>query len=226
MTPLQLEEVAYTFGENTVSVLQPEEKATQLWFNANRETNKGFPFPFWAKVWPASIGMCSYLAQNTYLVKGKTVLELAAGLGLPSLLVSAWAEKVYCTDISPEAVATVQKSADRNNINNLQAFTLDWNDVPPAIPQVLLVSDVNYNPEVFEALYKVFVHFLAAGTTIVLATPQRLMAKPFINRLLHFCIFQQADSVTTANENIDITILVLQAPGSTIYNNVILKTPT
>ena len=84
------------------------------------------------------------------------------------------------------------------------------------MPQILLVSDVNYNPDAFEALYKVFVHFLAAGTTIVLATPQRLMAKPFINRLLHFCIFQQAEPVTTANENIDISILILQALGGTI----------
>lgn len=211
MTPLPLQELVYTFGENTVSILQPEEKALQVWFDTNRKNNNQFPFPFWAKIWSASIGMCSYLAQNTYLVKDKTVLELAAGLGLPSLLVSAWAEKVYCTDISPEAVATVQKSADRNNVNNLHAFTLDWNDVPPEMPQVLLVSDVNYNPEVFEALYKVLMRFLTAGTTIVLATPQRLMAKPFINRLLHFCVFQQAELVTTTNENMDISILVLQA---------------
>jgi predicted nicotinamide N-methyase len=84
------------------------------------------------------------------------------------------------------------------------------------MPQVLLVSDVNYNPEAFDALYKVLVRFLAAGTTIVLATPQRLMAKPFINRLLHFCVSQQAEPVTAPNGNVHISILLLQATDGTI----------
>lgn len=216
MTSLPLQEVVYTFGENTISILRPEEKSLQIWFDANRQNNEEFLFPFWAKIWPASVAMCHYLAQNTYLIKEKIVLELAAGLGLPSLLASFWADKVYCTDISSEAVATVKRSAALNKVYNLHAFILNWNDAPPEMPEVLLLSDVNYNPEDFDALYKVFMHFLAAGTTIVLATPQRLMAKPFINRLLQFCIAQQAERVTTKNETTDISILVLQATGSTI----------
>jgi hypothetical protein len=48
--------------------------------------------------------------------------------------------------------------------------------------------------------------FLNAGTTIILATPQRMMAKPFIENLLLWCVLQEEVPV---NKNQFATILVL-----------------
>ncbi|MBN8676533.1 MAG: hypothetical protein J0L56_20585 [Chitinophagales bacterium] len=38
--------------------------------------------------------------------------------------------------------------------------------------------------------------FLQAGTTILLSTPQRLMAKSFIDKLLPFCVEQEEYSIS------------------------------
>ncbi len=209
MASFPLQQVAYAFGENTITVLLPEENAVQEWYNSNCKQADAF-FPYWAKVWPAAMGMCSYLAQNPHLIKGKIVLELAAGLGMPSLLAARWASTIACTDITAEAVAVVQQAAAKNDLHNLEAFTLNWNETPPSLPQVVLLSDVNYDPRVFEELYDVMVRFLTAGVTIILSTPHRLIAKPFISRLIPFCVHQQLVGVQADSEFMDISILVLR----------------
>lgn len=211
MISFPLQKVTYSFDGHTINLLVPEEAAVKEWYEAACNTDEQALFPYWAKLWPAAIGLCSYLTANTHFIQGKTLLETGAGLGLPSLLAARYALQVYCTDISPEATTIVKQSAAQNNLHNLEAFTLDWNNIPPTLqPQVLLISDVNYDPEVFDILYNFLQHFLKAGTTVVLSTPQRLMAKPFIERLMAYCSHQQVVPVTTANENIDISVLVLQ----------------
>jgi hypothetical protein len=54
---------------------------------------------------------------------------------------------------------------------------------------------VNYSPASFPVLFDTICSFLEAGATIILSTPQRLMAKEFITRLLPFTI--QQDEVIT-----------------------------
>ncbi len=43
-------------------------------------------FPYWSRIWPAAYSLSSFLLERPELIKGKNVLELAAGLGLPSLV--------------------------------------------------------------------------------------------------------------------------------------------
>ena len=50
-------------------------------------------------IWPGSLALSEYLCRNSYLVKGKTVLELGAGAALPSLVAAALqALRVVITD--------------------------------------------------------------------------------------------------------------------------------
>ena len=88
---------------------------------------------------------------------------------------------------------------------------LDWNYLPPSLrADTLLISDVNYDPIAFETLYAVLKKFLANKAVIILSTPQRLMAKPFIERLLPFCIMRETKMIDTVNGPVAITIQVLQ----------------
>lgn len=149
-------------------------------------------FPYWSKIWPAAIAMSEYLMLHPELLTNKTVLELGAGLGLPSLVASRYASSVICTDHAPEAIDFARLSAEKNGLTNFHAAVLDWNDLPEEIqPDVVLLSDINYEPEAFAALKKLVQRFLAKGSTILLTTPQRLMAKPIIEQLLPFSIHQQ-----------------------------------
>jgi len=56
----------------------------------------------------------------------------------------------------------------------------------PIEADIILMSDVNYNPQHFEALFTCFQKIISQNKTIILATPQRLMAKTFIEKLQPF----------------------------------------
>jgi predicted nicotinamide N-methyase len=45
--------------------------------------------PSWASVWPAAAALAAYVNANPKLVEGKRLVELGAGLGIPSLVAAA-----------------------------------------------------------------------------------------------------------------------------------------
>lgn len=166
---------------------------------------------YWAKVWPAAIGLCDFLAVNIDYIKAKKVTELAAGLGLPSLFAAAHAASVVCTDIEPAAMDLARRSADYNRLTNVECRVASWNETDAAnIPDVILLSDVNYEPVVFNDLNKAILFYLEQQCTIILSSPQRLMAKPFIEKLLPYC--RQQEEITVHDNGIAtaVSIFVLR----------------
>ncbi|RYY65449.1 MAG: hypothetical protein EOO13_17190, partial [Chitinophagaceae bacterium] len=101
MKPLSHRIQQYSFGGETLQLSVPVDKEVQENYELEKQAGKHPFFPYWAKLWPASIGLCHYLEANKYLLQNKTVLELAAGLGLPSLLAARYAASVICSDYMP-----------------------------------------------------------------------------------------------------------------------------
>lgn len=201
-----------TIGDIAVKLFVPTEDSVKRIYGEQRLANSTIPFPYWAKVWPAALGLSAFLQQQPQYITGKEVLELAAGLGLPSLLASRYAGRVIYSEYIPEALEVADQSFALQGAANLTSRLLDWHRLPPDLsPDVLLLSDINYDPQEFEVLYKVLKGFLQKKTTILLSTPQRLMAKPFIERLLPWCIRQQEMPVSDKGETLLISVLVLQA---------------
>ncbi len=199
----------FSFNNITVKLWLPDMSALQAAYDAPQNANA--PFPYWARLWPSALAMSRFIAANPELVKDKNVLELAGGLGLPGIVAAHFATRVLLSDYLPEAVAVMQASIAQNHLNNISCRQLDWHHLPPDLgANVLLLSDINYDPAAFEVLYKVLIRFMNRGTTTLLTTPQRLMAKPFIERLLPFCILQTEDEVILDNERHFITVMILQ----------------
>lgn len=166
---------------------------------------------YWAQVWPASIGLCRFLNKYPEYIVDRKVLELAAGLGLPGLFSAPLARQVTITDKEPLAEAFVTASAAHLQLSNVTAATLNWTETSKiALPDVVLLSDVNYEPELFKELQKVIEYFLANYTTVIVSTPQRLVAKPFVISLLPQCSFQWSDTVLLNNTETGVSIFVLQ----------------
>ena len=189
-----------TFGEITITLQIPDPQS--LLKNATT---------FYAKLWPSAIALAEFITTNPAFIANKNVLELAAGLGLPGMVAAHIASEVTISDYIPEAVELMKSSVVLNGLTNVRCELLDWYNLPTDLTtDVLLLSDINYDPEAFEVLYQVLGGFLASGTTIILATPQRLMAKPFIERLLAFCTMQEEVQVSLNSEQTFITILVLK----------------
>ena len=172
------------------------------------------PFPYWSRVWPAAKALALFLLQQQHYTNAKTVVELGAGLGLPSLIAARKATHVLCTDIIPEAVAVVKKTVSYLNLKNITADVLDWCCLPQDLEtDVLLLSDINYEPATFPSLEQVIAAFLQKETTIILSTPQRLMARDFLAPLLASCTQQEEIEVIHEGESVKITVVVLQRKG-------------
>lgn len=164
---------------NGISLLVPDPEEVKEWYNRSLQEGNNPAFPYWTKVWSSALGMVEYLSRNPDLVCEKDVLEVGAGLGLPSLFAAQFAKSVLVTDYLPEAVELLE--ANSAHLKNVSAQILDWRLIPPSLkPEVLLLSDVNYEPEAFADLLKMIRHFLSIGTHIIVATPQRIMTREFV----------------------------------------------
>jgi predicted nicotinamide N-methyase len=154
----------------------------------DRQTNA---FPFWAKIWPSAIAMALLLQERPALVAGKTVLELAAGLGLPSIIAAKHAAKVICSDVFPEPLELVNATAAHHQVKNLECRVIDFRSIPSELHvDTVLLSDVNYDASLLAALERSIRLLLEKDCCIVLATPQRIVGRDFINSLLPFCVEQ------------------------------------
>lgn len=208
---LQTNLKTFHFGEYSFNAFIPDSLALQEAFTRQLQINPSTPVPYWAQVWPSAYALCQFIATQPHWLQNKNVLELAAGLGLPSLLAARLATKVTCSDYVPEAIQLMQESIQENRLENINARVIDWNHLPHDLSiDVLLLSDINYEPQAFETLFKVIISFLAKGTTIILSTPQRLMAKPFIDRLLPYSKMYQEKTITAVTPAVNCSVYVLQ----------------
>ena len=168
------------------------------------------PFPYWAKVWPSAIALHNVLQKHPSLIRDKTVLELGAGVGLPSLLMANEAKAIQISDYNSEAVELLQKNITHLQLQNAQAIKLDWNNVPENMKaEVMILSDVNYDPTQFETLTKLIEKFIHQGCTVILSTPQRIMASPFVLELASQIVAEYLELVDEKGVTKEISILVL-----------------
>lgn len=174
-----------------------------------KNTNKDFPY--WSKIWPAAFAMAEFIIDNAHYVKNKKVVELAAGLALPTMVVAKFAKFVCYSDLNKDAVDIAALSVKQNKLANVSGKIIDWKKLQhPLDAEVVLLSDINYEPENFDELYNVIVKLLAEKILVILSTPHRLLAKPFIEKLTPLIIQQENIDIIENNLPVNATVFVLQ----------------
>jgi predicted nicotinamide N-methyase len=192
--PVQLTQIG---AEKAIYI--PAYEAVKAIYADLLESDPATPFPYWAKVWPSAIALHNVLQKHPSLIRDKTVLELGAGVGLPALMIAGITKSIIISDYNSEAVELLRKNIEHLELENAEALKLDWNALPETIhPEVLILSDINYDPTQFETLTKLIEKFIHQGSTVILSTPQRIMASPFV---LALSIFIIADYVELVDEN-------------------------
>ena len=188
----------------------PAYEAVKTIYAALLELDPASPFPYWAKVWPSSIALHNVLKKHPSLIKDKTVLELGAGIGLPALMMAGITKSIQISDYDLEAAALLKKNIEHLQLQNAEALQLDWNNVPENLnPEVVILSDVNYDPIQFDTLINLIDKFVNQGCTILLSTPQRIMASPFVQKLETYITDRYEVLVDEKGIKKEISILVL-----------------
>ena len=123
-------------------------------------------------VWGASICLARFLSAD--LVRGKTVLELGCGMGVPSLVsVKYDAHRVVATDMEDKTLQQLDEVAKRNDCQDrIELLKLNWNDssndeenehqsTRDLKADVILASDVIYHDQMVDSLVETIDRYLS-----------------------------------------------------------------
>lgn len=189
----------------------PDPQKIQSVYEQRKKLNPEIDFPFWAKCWPSSLAMLSFLQNHPNFIQDKIVLELGAGIGLPSFYAAKLASSVVITDYAKEAIELLHYNIAELKISNAKAFCFDWNDCEAYIPaEVIMLSDVNYDEKDFYSL-KLRLHpYLQKGVTILLATPYRINAGSFVTEFSQYVQQQELVTINTETEDVLIGLFVMK----------------
>ncbi len=119
-------------------------QATEAWLE-----EQNVDPPYWAFCWPGGQAIARYLLDHAETVKGKRVIDFAAGSGVSSMAAAkAGAASVIANDIDALSLVAAQLNAAANGLV-LQTSPEDWLGRDEALPEadVVIAGDVCYERE-------------------------------------------------------------------------------
>ena len=146
---------------------------TPLWqaTEATLETT-GLPPPYWAFAWVGGQAVARHILDHPELVRGRRVLDFAAGCGLIALAAArAGAASVTAVDIDPFALAAIRLNAAANGL----ALAVSAENVVGRASgaDLVLAGDVCYERPMAEAVIAWLRAEAAAGAAVIIGDPGR-----------------------------------------------------
>jgi predicted nicotinamide N-methyase len=130
--------------------------------------------PYGLALWPASIALAHELVSRASELRGKRILELGAGTGLPGIVAATYGAHVVQTDRLEEALAIARLNAERNGVQSIQHRLADWTEwTDTARYDYILGADVIYAPRLQPSLRAIFDTNLAPTGRLLLGDPFR-----------------------------------------------------
>ena len=144
----------------------------------------GNALPYGVALWPAAIALAHELAARADALRGKRVLELGAGTGLPGLVAAHVGAQVVQTDYQDEALMVCGLNARRNGIGNVSLRQVDWTDWNDTDQYDFIIgSDILYGERLHPSLRHILTQNLAPGGRVLLTDPLRRACETFMESL-------------------------------------------
>lgn len=103
--------------------------------------------PYWAHLWPGARALARLVVDSATDFRGRWVVELGCGLGLPGLAAARCGARVVLSDRNLETVAFAQDNLRRNRLDGHVA-AMDWDaSAVRGRFSFCLAADVTYDPE-------------------------------------------------------------------------------
>lgn len=147
---------------------------TPLWHLTEERLKGGdMPPPYWAFAWPGGQGLARYILDRPEAVKGKRVLDFAAGCGIAAIAaMKAGAQTALACDIDPFAQAAIQLNAALNQAALSIVPAIDF-EHPFTGADLILAGDVCYQQAMSARVLRWLYLCKAAGLRVLLADPGR-----------------------------------------------------
>ena len=139
--------------------------------------------PYGVTLWAASIALAHDLAGREDL-RGKNVLELGSGTGLPGIVAATNGASLVQTDANKVALHLARRNLDRNGLSTAEQSQVDWTNWEDTRRYDLIIgSDILYSKEMQPHLRRIFDSNLAPGGRVLLSDPFRSTAINFLETL-------------------------------------------
>jgi predicted nicotinamide N-methyase len=140
--------------------------------------------PYGVALWPSAIALAHDLAARAGDLRGRTVLELGAGTGLPGLTAASLGASVVQTDRDELALLLCRRNGVRNGVGGIEYRQADWTIWDdPARYDWIIGSDVLYGASQHPDLRRIFRSNLAPGGRILLSDLFRATSLPLLEAL-------------------------------------------
>ena len=142
--------------------------------------------PYWAELWPSAHVLAGHLAARD--LRGRRVVELGCGVGLPSVVAALGDADMLATDWYREALHFTAANAAAAGAD-VATLLVDWASPPAALldrpPADLVVgADVLYEERNGPALAALVPRILAPDGELVVADPRRPHADGLLDPLV------------------------------------------
>jgi predicted nicotinamide N-methyase len=152
--------------------------------------------PYFGIFWHASEALGIYLNDHPELVKGKTVLELGAGLGFPSLVAAHLGADVTASDFHPLVEEYFQRNC-RHSMVTAKYQRLNWREETGGKYDVVMGSDILYESQHPLDVAKGLLNFVKPGGKILLSDPGRNYLPKFLAAMKEAGTTETVEMVST-----------------------------
>lgn len=140
--------------------------------------------PYGVALWPAAIALAHEVATRAAEFRGRRVLELGAGTGLPGIVAASAGAVVAQSDRSELALHVCRLNGERNGARGIEYREADWAAwADDARYEWLIGSDILYASSNHDNLRRIFEGNLAAGGRVLIADPYRADSLPLLEAL-------------------------------------------
>jgi len=165
-------------------------EAVPLWqLTEEALQEKGLPPPFWAFAWAGGQALARYILDNPETVRGKRVLDFAAGSGLVAMAAAqAGARSVRAVDVDPFSIAAIRLNAIANKVV-VETGGEDIVGTRLADIDILLAGDICYEQPLAGRVERWFRDLVATGIPVIMGDPGRTYRPTGGMRLLaHYAV--------------------------------------
>lgn len=140
--------------------------------------------PYGVALWPAAVALAHEVASRAEEFRGRSVLELGAGTGLPGIVAATFGARVVQTDRDELAMSACKRNGARNRAGEVEHRLADWAGWEDGNRyDWILGSDILYGEELHAHLRRIFETNLAPGGRVLLSDPFRAVSLRLLEAL-------------------------------------------
>jgi predicted nicotinamide N-methyase len=140
--------------------------------------------PYGVALWPSSIALAHDLISRADELRGRRVLELGAGTGMPGIVAASLGARVVQTDRDELAMSACKRNGERNSVETIEHRLADWTNWRDAGRYDWIIgSDILYGVELQPHLRRIFESNLAPEGRVLLSDPFRAVSLGLLEAL-------------------------------------------